>query len=32
MPNVLELFAGIGGFRVGLEQLANARLGGDFII
>lgn len=30
MPNVLELFAGIGGFRVGLEQRANARLGGDF--
>ena len=28
MPNVLELFAGIGGFRVGLEQLANADLGG----
>ena len=30
MPNVLELFAGIGGFRVGLEQRANADLGGDF--
>ena len=30
MPNVLELFAGIGGFRVGLEQLANADLGGAF--
>ena len=30
MPNVLELFAGIGGFRVGLEQRANTDLGGDF--
>lgn len=30
MPGVLELFAGVGGFRVGLEQIANADLGRDF--
>lgn len=29
MPGVLELFAGVGGFRVGLEQIANASLGND---
>lgn len=30
MPGILELFAGVGGFRVGLEQLANADLGDQF--
>ena len=30
MPGVLELFAGVGGFRVGLEQIANANIGDDF--
>ena len=30
MPGVLELFAGVGGFRVGLEQIANVELGNDF--
>ncbi len=30
MPGVLELFAGVGGFRVGLEQIANRQLGRDF--
>ena len=30
MPGVLELFAGVGGFRVGLEQLANVELGNNY--
>lgn len=30
MPGILELFAGVGGFRVGLEQIANDELGNEF--
>lgn len=30
MPNIIELFAGVGGFRVGLESRANEALGDNY--